>query len=49
MIIRQILSHFGIKGNEKADLLAKKASNQSKHTQIDGYSSFSYIQRLVQR
>jgi hypothetical protein len=29
--------------------LAKKAVNQPKHTQIDGYSSFSYIQRLVQR
>jgi hypothetical protein len=48
-IIRWVLSHFGIKGNEKADLLAKKAANQPKHTQIDDYSSFSYIQRLVQR
>jgi hypothetical protein len=31
------------------DFLVKKAVNQSKHTQIDDYSSFSYVQRLVQR
>jgi predicted exporter len=43
--VRQALSD----SNEKADLLAKKAANQPKHTQINDYSSFSYIQRLVQR
>jgi hypothetical protein len=47
--IRWVSGHLSIKGNEKADLLAKKAANQSKNTQIEGYSSFSYIQRLVQR
>jgi hypothetical protein len=40
---------FRYRGNEKADLLAKKAANQPKNAQIEGYSSFSYIQRLVQR
>jgi ribonuclease HI len=47
--IRWVPSHFGIEGNEKADLLAKKAANQPNNAQIEGYSSFSYIQRLVQR
>jgi ribonuclease HI len=48
-IIRWILSYFGIEGNEKADLLAKKAANQPKNAQIDDYSFFSYIQRLIKR
>jgi ribonuclease HI len=48
-LIRWVLSHFGIEGNEKADILAKKAANQPKSAQVDGYSSFSYIQRLVRR
>jgi ribonuclease HI len=46
-IIHWVSSHSDIKGNEKADRLIKKAVNQLKHTQIDDYSSFSYIQRLV--
>jgi hypothetical protein len=29
--------------------MAKKAANQPKNAQIEGYSSFNYIQRLVQR
>jgi ribonuclease HI len=48
-LIRWIPSHFSIKDNEKADILAKKAVNQPKSAQVDEYSSFSYIQRLVQR
>ena len=47
--IRWVSSHFGTEGNEKADQLAKKAANQPKSAQIDGYSSFSYIQRLVRQ
>jgi hypothetical protein len=49
MIIRWVSSYFSIEGNEKADLLAKKVVNQPKHTQIGDYSSFSYVQRLIQR
>jgi ribonuclease HI len=30
-IIRWVLSHFGIEGNEKADRLTKKAANQPKN------------------
>jgi ribonuclease HI len=45
--IRWVPSHFSIKDNEKADLLAKKAVNQLKSVLIYSYSSFSYIQRLV--
>ena len=33
--------------NERADFLAKKATKHSKNAQIDGYSSFSYINRLL--
>jgi hypothetical protein len=33
--------------NEKADFLAKKATKKSKNAQIDGYSSFSCISRLL--
>jgi hypothetical protein len=49
MTIRWVLSYFGIEGNEKADLLIKKAVNQPKNAQIEDYSFFNYIQRLVQR
>jgi hypothetical protein len=48
-LIRWVPSHSSIEGNEKADILAKKAANQPKSAQVDGYSSFSYIQRLVRR
>jgi ribonuclease HI len=47
--IRWVSSHIGIEGNEKADILAKKAAKQPKNALVDGYSSFSYIQRLVRR
>jgi hypothetical protein len=48
-LIRWVPSYSGIEGNEKADILAKKAANQPKSAQVDRYSSFSYIQRLVRR
>ena len=41
--IHWVPGHSGIKGNEKADLSAKKAAKQPKNAQVDGYSSFSYI------
>jgi hypothetical protein len=47
--IRWVSSHIGIEGNEKADLLAKKAAKQPKSAQVDGYSFFSYIQELIRR
>jgi ribonuclease HI len=41
--IRWVPSHIGIEGNEKANLLAKKAAKQPKNALVDEYSSFSYI------
>ena len=40
---------MNIEGNEKADNSAKKAANQSKSVFIDGYCSFSHINRLIKR
>ena len=45
--IRWIPSHSGIKDNEKADFLTKKATKYSKNSRIDGYSSLSYINQLL--
>jgi ribonuclease HI len=47
IFIRWISSHMKIIDNEKADFLAKKAIKNSKNAQIDGYSSFSCVNRLV--
>ena len=40
---------MNIEGNEKADNFAKKAVNQAKNAFIDGYCSFSHINRLIKR
>ena len=49
VFIRWVLSHINIKGNEKADFLAKKAVNQLKFLLINGYSFFSYINWLIRK
>jgi ribonuclease HI len=41
--IHWVSSHIKIESNEKADLLAKKATKQPKSALVDEYSSFSYI------
>ena len=43
------MGHINIKDNEKADLLIKKTIKLLKNALIDGYSSFSHINRLVKR
>ena len=47
--MRWVPSHINIEGNERADVLAKKAANKQKNSRIDGYSSFSHINRLIKR
>lgn len=47
IFIRWVPSHINIEGNEKADFLAKKAANKPKNVLINGYCSFSHINRLI--
>ena len=49
IFIRQVPSHINIEGNRKADFQAKKAANQPKNALVDGYSLFSYINRLIHK
>ena len=49
IFIRWVPSHINIEGNRKADFQAKKAANQPKNALVDGYSLFSYINRLIHK
>jgi ribonuclease HI len=47
IILRWVPSHIGIKGNEKADIIAKKAAENGLAAPENRYCSLSHITRLV--